>query len=176
MAAGKLIGLVLLASVVLAGTAAAQAPAQSPAQAPAQAPAEDDTKPVWYAHIDADGAGFGFATPNSDDSRFVVFCENKKRSINLTVYEEVKGMKVKRPLTIEMSAGGKKVSLKGVTATDEMNGFVYGEAYKVAADPLLAVLREPGELTVKMGKDSVSFPAEGRAEQLKIFEKGCKAK
>jgi hypothetical protein len=176
MAARKLIGLLLLASAVLAGPAAAQAPAQTPAQAPAQAPAEDDTKPVWHAHVDADGAAFSFATPDSDDSRFMVLCENKKRSINLTVYEEVKGMKVKRPLTIELSAGGKKASLKGVTATDEMNGYTYGEAHKVAADPLLAVLREPGELTVKMGKASATFPAEGRAEQLKIFEKGCKVK
>lgn len=168
MAAWKFIGLVLLASAVLAGPAAAQAPAQ--------APAEDDTKPVWYAHVDADGAAFSFAIPNSDDSQFMVLCENKKRSVNLTVYEEVKGMKIKRPLTIELSAGGKKVSLKGVTATDEMNGFTYGEAHKVAVDPLLAVLREPGELTVKMGKASVTFPAEGRAEQLKTFEKGCKVK
>jgi hypothetical protein len=168
MAAWKLIGLGLLAGAVLAGPAAAQTPAQ--------APAEDDTKPVWYAHVDADGAAISFAVPNSDDSRFMVLCENKKRSINLTVYEEVKGMKVKRPLTIELLAGAKKASLKGVTATDEMNGYTYGEAHKVAADPLLAVLREPGELTVKMGKASATFPTEGRAEQLKIFEKGCKVK
>jgi hypothetical protein len=85
-------------------------------------------------------------------------------------------MKVKRPLTIELSAGSQKASIKGVTATDELNGFVFGEANKVPVGPLLAVLREPGELTVKMGKASVTFPAEGRAEQLKIFETGCKVK
>jgi hypothetical protein len=168
MAAWKRMGLVWLGAIILAGPAAGQAPAA--------APDEEDAKPVWFAHVEGDAAAFGFATPNSDDARFVVMCENQKRVISMTVYEEVKGMKVKRPLTIELSAGSQKASIKGVTATDELNGFVFGEAKKVPVGPLLAVLREPGELTVKMGKASVTFPAEGRAEQLKIFETGCKVK
>jgi hypothetical protein len=160
--------LVLLGAAMLAGPAMAQAPAQAPAAA------EEDTTPVWYAHVEGDIAGFGFATPNSDDARFTLVCDNKKLSVDLTVYEEVKGMKVKRPLTIELSAGSKKVSLKGITATDELNGFTFGEAHKVAYGSLLTVLRETGDLTVKMGKASVTFPAQGRAEQLATFEKGCK--
>lgn len=164
----KLVGFAVLAAAMFAGSAKAQAPAA--------APAEDDTKPVWSAFVEGDNAAISFSVPDSDDTRFIVLCENKKRSISMTVYDEVKGMKVKRPLTIEMSAGTQKASIKGNTTTDELNGFVFGEANKVPAGPLLAVLREPGDLTIKMGKASVTFPAEGRAEQLKIFEKGCKAK
>lgn len=172
MIAWKLMGFAVLAAVMIAGSAKAQ----GTVQAPAAAPAEDDTKPVWSAFVEGDHAAISFATPNSDDSRFIVSCENKKRVISMTVYEEVKGMKVKRPLTIEMSAGAQKATIKGITGTDELNGYVFGEANKVPAGPLLTVLREPGDLTIKMGKASVTFPAEGRAEQMKIFEKGCKAK
>jgi hypothetical protein len=174
MIARKLVVLALLGAVMCAGSAKAQTPA--PAQTPAQAPAEDDTKPVWNANVDGDRASISYSVPMSDDDRFVLTCENKKRGVGLTVYEEVKGMKVKRPLTIELSAGSAKVSLKGMTTTDELNAFTYGEAEKFTLTPLLAVLREPGELTVKMGKASVTFPAEGRAEQLKVFESGCKVK
>jgi hypothetical protein len=169
MAAWKLVSLVLLGAAIVAGPVKAQAPA------PAPAPAEEDTTPVWYGEVDGNGAAMGFATPNSDDARFTLVCD-KKRGVSLTVYEEVKSLKVKRPLTIDLSAGGAKVSLKGATTTDELNGFTFGEAKKITVGPLLAVLRAPGELTVKMADASVTFPAEGRAEKLKIFESGCKVK
>jgi hypothetical protein len=61
------------------------------------------------------------------------------------------GAKVGQKLTIEISVGLAKVALKGETATDEMSGFVFGVAKKIAVKPVVAVLEASDPVIVKMG-------------------------
>ena len=83
-------------------------------------------------------------------------------------------MKVGEPLTIALSAGSVEVALKGETATDEMSGFVFGVAKKIAVKPVIAVLENAGPAIAKMGNVTVTLPEPGRAEAVSEFAKVCK--
>jgi type II secretory pathway component PulC len=158
MAIRKLIGLWLLGSAALAGPASAK-----------------DTA-VWSSFVDEQAASLNFSTPESDDVRFVLYCEHATKKVSVTVNRELKGVKDKAPLTVDLSVGAAKVSLKGVAVTNENDGYIYGEANDIAVAPVTEVLRAPGTLNVKLAGKSFSFPENGRAKNLKVFEDGCKAK
>lgn len=141
----------------------------------AAAAAEDE--PVWSSFADETMASVVYAVPDSDDMRFVLFCDRRKRSVDLTVYEEIAGAKLRQSLTITFTAGSAKASVKGQTATDEMNGFIFGQAKKVAPSTILAVLQAGGDLVVGLGaKTTVTFPDKGRAAAAAEFAKACPVK
>lgn len=136
--------------------------------------AEDE--PAWTSFVDDDTAALTFAVPDSDDSRFALVCHNAERRVELTVYEEIEGAKLRQPVTIELSAGGLKASIAGQTATDELNGFIYAEANKVKIEALLPVLQAAGELKITVAKAAVTLPELGRAAAVASFAQGCKVK
>ena len=117
-----------------------------------------------------------FAVPQSDDLAFFLLCNNKSKRIDLTVYEAMETVKVGSPITIEMAAGDQNSIVKGRAATDEMMGFVYGQARRIPPAPALAVLRAKGELTVKMGASSANYPEAGRAAAVAGFVRNCRVK
>jgi hypothetical protein len=157
LAVRKLIGLALLGSAVLTGPANAK-----------------DTA-VWFSYIDEQAAAVGFATPESGDVRFVLYCEHATRKVSVTVNQSP-GVNLNQPVTIDLSAGAAKVSLKGAAVADKNEGYLYGEAKNVAVASVTEVLRAPGPLKARMAGKSYPFPEKGRAKHLKVFEDGCQAK
>jgi len=91
------------------------------------------------------------STEIGEDYSFALCCNNEKKEANTTVYQDIAGEKVGQKLTIEISVGLAKVALKGETATDEMSGFVFGVAKKIAVKPVVAVLEASDPVIVKMG-------------------------
>jgi hypothetical protein len=114
------------------------------------------------------------STETGEDYSFFVSCNNQEKEAEITVYQDIEGAKVGEPLTIELSAGSAEVALMGETATDEMSGFVFGVAKKIAVKPVIAVLSKPGPAIVKMGKVTVNLPETGRAAAVSEFAKACK--
>ena len=91
-------------------------------------------------------------------------CNNKKKQAEIAVYQDIAGAKVGRPVSIVI--GVDKVALEGETATDEMSGYVFGVAKKFAMKPVVAVLGGPWPALVKMEKNELTLPDQGRAEEL----------
>lgn len=153
----KLMALALLGSAALAGPASAK------------------DKAVWFSYVDEQAAAVGFATPESDDVRFVLYCDHATGKVSVTL-NQGPGVKLNQPVAIELSVGATKVSLTGTAVADKNEGYLYGEAKGVAVASVTEVLRAPGTLKAKMAGKSYPFPDKGRAKHLKVFEDGCKAK
>jgi hypothetical protein len=131
-------------------------------------------KYAWSSYADADAALLTFGVPESELVAFVLYCDHKKRRVDLTVVEEIRRARVGRPLSIELSAGAARIMLRGRTRRDERIDFVHGEAIKIALEPIVRVLRTAGELTVKMGTAEAKYPERGRKQALARFLKACK--
>lgn len=114
------------------------------------------------------------STETGEDFLFFLSCNNKQEEAEITVYQDIEGAKVGQPVTIEIGVGSAKVALKGETATDEMSGFVFGVVKKFAVKPVVAVLGGAGPTLVKMGKNELTLPDKGRADELAKFAKACK--
>ena len=114
------------------------------------------------------------STETGEDYSFFLSCNNQDKEAEMTVYQEIAGAKVGEKLAIELSAGSAKVVVKGETASDEMSGFVFGVAKKIAVKPVIAMLGTSGPAMVEMGKVTVNLPETGRAEAVSEFAKACK--
>ena len=79
----------------------------------------------------------------------------------LDVHQDIAGGKPGEKLAIELSAGAATVSLHGETA--DASGSIFGEASDIKVKPVLAVLREKGPVTVKMGETSATLAEQVRA-------------
>ena len=114
------------------------------------------------------------STETGEDYSFFLSCNNQDKEAEMTVYQEIAGAKVGEKLAIELSAGSAKVVVKGEMASDEMSGFVFGVAKKIAVKPVIAILGTSGPAMVEMGKVTVNLPETGRAEAVSEFAKACK--
>jgi hypothetical protein len=114
------------------------------------------------------------STESGEDYSFLLSCHNQDKEAEMTVYRDIAGAEVGEKLTIALSAGSARVVVEGETATDEMSGFVFGVARKIAVKPVIAVLATPGPAMVEMGKVTVDLPETGRAEAASEFAKVCK--
>ncbi|MGZ8415656.1 MAG: hypothetical protein ACXWVQ_01525 [Methyloceanibacter sp.] len=112
------------------------------------------------------------STETAED--FFLSCNNKKKEAEITVYQDIAGAKVGQQVTIESGVGSAKVALKGETATDEMSGYIFGVAKQFAVKPVVAMLGGSGPALVKMEKNELTLPEQGRAEELGKFAKACK--
>jgi hypothetical protein len=141
------------------------------------AAAEPEPEPGcgWMANHGQISAALVYgSTETPEDYSFAITCNNKWKQSRMTVYEDIAGAKVGEPLTIEIGVGTAKVAVEGTTDTDEMSGFVFGEARKFAVKPVVAVLEGAGPTVVKMSKVTVTLPEKGRAEAVSEFAKACK--
>lgn len=136
--------------------------------------AAQDTPPKWEARADDAFASLSFQVPESDDVRFYVQCDHNKRVTSLTVFAEIKSAKKGQPVTIDIVNGAEKIAIKGRTATDELNGYIYAEAERFAIAPLLALLERGGEVTARAKTATMKLPDAGRAAAVREFRPRCK--
>jgi len=110
---------------------------------------EPDPGYVWSTHQFEGNASLIYgSSETAEDFTFFLFCDNGKKEAELTVYEEIKDAEIGEPISIEIDVGSAKIALEGETATDEMSGFVFGMAKKIAVKPLLALLEVTGPASV----------------------------
>ena len=113
------------------------------------------------------------STEDIDHDSFFLFCDNGKKTDELSIYEEIRGAEAGQPLTIEISAGSAKIGLKGETAEDDMSGWIIPQAKAFAVKPVLAVLKGAGPLTVTAGEAKLTLPEQGRAAAVSQFASIC---
>jgi hypothetical protein len=114
------------------------------------------------------------STETTEDFVFLLICSNAAKRAEMTVYVDIEGAKLGQPVTIELARDGAKASVKGTTATDEMNGFIFAETKKFPVKPVIAVLDGKGPVTVVTGKTVTLLPEKGRASELAKFAKQCR--
>jgi hypothetical protein len=102
---------------------------------------------------------------------FLLSCFNGMDIAVLDIHHNVSGAKAGDKLAIELNAGGATASLDGETA--DANGEVFGEASDIKVKPVLAVLREKGPVTVKIGEMTATLAEQGRAEAVEQFAGAC---
>jgi hypothetical protein len=100
-------------------------------------------------------------------------CFNGMGIAVLDLRSDIGNAKPGQPITIELSAGEAKAAVEGEAASDEANGATFGEASDIAVKPVLAVLRAPSPLTVKVGEVSTTLSDQGRAQAVDQFSKDC---
>lgn len=103
---------------------------------------------------------------------FLLSCFNGMDVAVLDIHQDIAGGKPGEKLAIELSAGAMTASLDGETA--DASGSIFGEASDIKVKPVLAVLREKGPVTVKMGETSATLAEQGRAEAVEEFAGDCK--
>jgi hypothetical protein len=104
---------------------------------------------------------------------FMLSCFSGMNIVVLDVHQEVPGAKPGDPLTIEISSAKAQAPVKGEVGKNETTGTTFGEASDINVNPLLEVLRDAGQLTIKMGGASATMSEQGRAESLAKFVENC---
>jgi hypothetical protein len=102
---------------------------------------------------------------------FLLSCFNGMDVAVLDIHQDIAGAKPDQKLAIELSAGSATASLDGETA--DASGEVFGEASDIKVKPVLAVLREKGPVTVKIGGITLTLAEQGRAEAVEQFASAC---
>jgi hypothetical protein len=104
---------------------------------------------------------------------FLLSCFNSMGIAVLDLRTDIGGAKLGQPITIELAAGEAKAAVEGEVANDESSGTTFGEASDIEVKPVLAVLRAPGPLTVKVGEASTTLSDRSRAQAVGQFNKDC---
>ena len=91
----------------------------------------------------------------------------------LDIFGAIEGTAPGQKLTVELSAGGAQLSLEGEASADDKTGSMFAEASDIAVKPVLAVLRAPGPLTIKMASTTTTLSDAGRADAVEAFGKAC---
>jgi hypothetical protein len=105
---------------------------------------------------------------------FLLSCFNGMDVAVLDIHQDIAGAKPGEKLAIELSAGAATASLDGETSHDDATGLTFAEASDIKVKPVLAVLREKGPVTVKMGETSATLAEQGRADAVEQFAGDCK--
>jgi hypothetical protein len=110
---------------------------------------------------------------SADENRFVLMCDNQRRDAEVSVAETGRGARRGQPVTVELTANGQVVTMKGSIKTD--NG-VYGHVTKAPYKAVVTLLRQPGPVTVKMSGNTYTLGERDRVKQLNEFASTCKLK
>jgi hypothetical protein len=108
-----------------------------------------------------------------ENHRFALTCDNQRREAEVSVPETGRRASRGQPATVELTANGQVVTMKGTIRTD--NG-VYGHVSKAPYRALVALLRQPGPATVKMAGSTYTLGERDRVKQLNEFTSICKLK
>ncbi len=139
---------------------------------PAQA--EDDPGYVWMSESGDGNASLVYGSPETaEDLVFILTCRNGETVSDLTVYVDIPDTEVGDPVEVALVAGEAKLAVPGAISTDEMSGFHFAVAESFAAKPMIDLLRQKGEVTVKTGSVTTALPETGRAAELANFTKTC---
>jgi hypothetical protein len=129
---------------------------------------------VWMGQVTEGNALFVYGAQDSpEDMLFWIECNSKKKSTEMTLYEDIPGVKVGDPITLGLAGGAGKVTLKGKVTTDEMSGFHYAVAKSFKVKPVLELFKAKGQVMARAGKLTSALPDKGRPEALAKFAKGC---
>jgi hypothetical protein len=104
---------------------------------------------------------------------FLLTCFNEMDVAVLEVFGLIEGTRPGQELTIELSAGSSQSPLKGEVSLDEKTGAMFAEASDIRIEPVLAVLKAPGPLTVKTADTTRTLSDAGRADAVEKFSKDC---
>jgi hypothetical protein len=122
----------------------------------------------WMSGSGDGNASLVFGSPETaEDWLFALDCRGKEKATKATFYVDIQGTEIGQKVTIELSAGSAKLSLDGKVATDEMSGFHFAEANGFKIKPVIALLKENGNVVEVL-------PEKGRAAELSAFAKVCK--
>ena len=114
---------------------------------------------------------YGPLDPNKQPV-FLLSCFNEMEIAVLDIFGVIEGTRPGQKLTIELSAGSTH-KIEGEAGIDSKTGSMFAEASDIAVKPLLAMLKSPGPLTVKMAATSLALSEVGRAEAAERFSKNC---
>jgi hypothetical protein len=155
---GVLLAAALLVSALLAGRSA-----------------QAEETPVWLEKSSEGlvSVAYGPVDP-AETPLFLLSCFNAMGIAVLDVHKEIPDAKPGEPVTIELSAGEAKTSIKGEAARDDASGVTFGEASDIAVKPILEVLRAAGPLTIAMGKTSATLSEQGREQAVAKFSQDCR--
>jgi hypothetical protein len=103
---------------------------------------------------------------------FLLTCFNEMDVAVLDIFGALEGGQPGQKLTIELS-GAASQSLQGETSRDDKTGRVFAEASDIEVKPILAVLKSPGPVTVKVGSTTKTLSDAGRADAVEKFSKEC---
>jgi hypothetical protein len=104
---------------------------------------------------------------------FQLSCFNEMEIAVLNVFGAIDGVRPGQKLEIELAAGGAKAALEGEASLDDKTGAIFAEASGIEVQPLLAVLKSPGPLTLKVAETSRTLSDAGRADAVAKFSKDC---
>jgi hypothetical protein len=102
-------------------------------------------------------------------------CFNEMGIAVLNIFSTIEATRPGEKLTIQLSAGGSH-AIEGEAGIDAKAGSMFAEASDIEVRPVLAVLKSPGPLTVKMAATSLTLTDTGRAEAAERFSKNCTLK
>jgi hypothetical protein len=102
-------------------------------------------------------------------------CFNEMGIAVLNIFSTIEATRPGEKLTIQLSAG-RSHAIEGEAGIDAKAGSMFAEASDIEVRPVLAVLKSPGPLTVKIAATSVTLTDTGRAEAAERFSKNCTLK
>lgn len=134
----------------------------------------EDTQ-VWISNSNGSLVTLAYGPVDSSKAPlFLLSCFNGMDVAVLDIHQEVADAKPGEKLTIELSAGSVTAPVDGETSHDDATGLTFAEASDIKVKPVLAVLREKGPVTVKMGATSATLAEQGRGEVVEKFAADCK--
>lgn len=140
--------------------------------APASVASAEDTL-VWISKSNGSLVTLAYGPVDPAKAPLLLLsCFNGMDVAVLDLHQDIAGAKPGEKLAIALSAGTATASLDGETA--DANGAIFGEASDIKVKPVLAVLREKGPVTVKMGEATATLAEQGRADAVEKFAADCK--
>jgi hypothetical protein len=135
--------------------------------------AED--RSVWTGKANGGLATLSYGSIDLTKSpEFLLSCFNGMGIAVLDIRAAVVPVEPGKALAIQLLAGTQTVEIKADGASDGKEGTLpYAEASDVQVKPILAVLGQPGPVTLKIGDASVSFSDLGRSDAVKTFSEEC---
>jgi hypothetical protein len=104
---------------------------------------------------------------------FLLSCFDEMGIAVLDVRKKLEGAKSGEALSIALAAGEAKAEVEGEAMRDDATGMIFAEASDIAVKPVLEILRQPGPISVSVGKATASLSDKGRAQALERFSKDC---
>lgn len=143
------------------------------ASAPAQSASEGSL--IWTEKNDGGSVSLAYGSlDTAQNPLFLLSCFNEMDIVVLNVFSVIEGTRPGQPVTIELSGGSEKATLKAQSEVDRKSASMFAEAGEVEVEPLLAVLRADGPITLKMGFTTKTMSDAGREQAVDQFRKDCR--
>jgi len=140
----------------------------------AGATSQSESVYAWMSGSGDGNASLVYGSPETaEDEVFILICRNGDKLTELTVYVDIAGTEVGEKVDIELTAGDAKLAIGGAISTDEMSGFHFAMAENFKIKPLITLLKERVDVTVKSGGVVTELPKTGRDAELANFAKAC---